>query len=74
MNLLFLSPKGMEAPSSEKLAKDGVVENLPSNTQQQCTISSWNCADEEGWCLNSIYEYGEWSEILQELLKKESKS
>ena len=40
MNLLFWYPKGMEAPSSEKLAKDGVVENLPSNTQQHCTISN----------------------------------
>ena len=34
MNLLFWSPKGMEAPSSEKLAKDGVVENLPNNIAQ----------------------------------------
>ena len=37
MNLLFWSPKGIEARSSEKLAKDGVVENLPAtpnNTAQ----------------------------------------
>ena len=49
----------MEAPSSEKLAKDGVVENLPSNTQQHCTTSTWNCANEDGWYLTSIFEYGE---------------
>ena len=64
----------MEAPSHGKLVKDGVVENLPSNTQQRYTISSWNYADEEGWCLKSMPEYGEWNEILQELLKNDGKS